>query len=388
MKKFCIALTALALSTSFATAFEWGGRFYNNSVLEKNYTTENTPMALKQTDNLNLWLKVPLSKNNLSYFTTEAFYQFKYDGTSTTEPIVNTIDLNLFKFVINKQLPKARAISMNFGRFTLSDSTYLIFSQVCDGAILKYSSQKFIGSVYGGYTGLLNSNSITILNSKTTNYRKTTGTVYGLAPQYIPFGLSLAFPGLVFNQQVTFQGWGFVDLNKDNYNRYYGTLGLSGYILPVLYYSLNSVIGTVNFESVSNLTNFKLTGYFTRTFSMNFGALYASGNQGGLSEFTGFTSMTASLSNKEPQFASLLKFDLSATKTFGKAAFINGGAACFFDVNSSSCTFNGLQFQLSANYNIFNDLQIGASFGQFIDLDNDADNNSKTQIALKAVVVF
>lgn len=386
MKKFAFAVSAFVVSATLASAFEWGGKLSNTTSFSDNSIKS---LKLEQTDNLNLWIKVPLSKDNSSYFISEAFYEFDYDETdSDPQPITNTLDLNLFKFVINKKFAGNNRISIGAGRFGVSDATYMIFSQVCDGLMFKYSNNKFNATAYGGYTGLLNANSITLINKEGTNWQMAENGIYRLSAKYVPAGLSFSFPSLFANQTLSVQGWAFFDLNNDNYNRYYGTLSLNGYILKNLFYALNSSFGTVNFETISNLSVLTLTGYFTRTFSMNLSGTYASGNQGKLAAFAGFTSMTATLAFDEPQYSSMMKFDLSATKIFGKSAYLKGGTAAVFDMNESGCTFNGIQLNVSTMYNLFTDLQIGASFGQYFDLKNDDASNNKTQIALKAVVVF
>lgn len=381
MRKLALAFSIFVISSSFATAFEWGGRFYNSTALSGEALMR---LKTKQSDNLNLWLKVPITNDNMNYFAGEMFYQFKFDGTNiASEAIGNTIDFNLLKFVTKIRLGNRQLLSINAGRFSLSDSTSMIFSQVCDGILVKYSNRKISAMAYGGYTGLLNANSVSIINKKNSNYRPSKNNVYALSAKYIPFGLNVTFPSLFANQTLSAQGWSFFDLNNDNYNRFYGIVSLEGYLTKNLFYKLNSVVGTVNFANISNLSALNMTAYFTKSFSMNFGGMYASGNQGKISQFQGFTSLTSTLALDEPQYSSMLKLDFEATKTFGKIAVINGGSAVVFDMNENGSAYNGFQVQLNAAYNIFNDLQIAASISQYL-----GNENNKTQIAFKAVVVF
>ncbi len=261
----------------------------------------------------------------------------------------------------------------------------MIFSQVCDGVFVKYSNKRLAAMAYGGYTGLINANSVSVINKEDSNYRPAKNKAYSLSAKYIPFGISVTFPSLFANQTLSVQGWSFFDLNNDNYNRFYGIVSLEGYLTKNLFYKLNSAVGTVNFADVSNLSNLNITAYFTKSFSMNFGGMYASGNQGKISQFKGFTLLTSTLAFDEPQYSSMLKMDLEAAKTFGKIAVIRGGSAVVFDMNENGFAYNGFQVQLNAAYNIFNDLQIAASISQYVGNEN---KNDKTQIALKAVVVF
>ncbi len=388
MKKLALTVSALLISAGLASAFEWGGKFSNTTAFSGK---PSDSLKLNQTDNLDMWLKVPLSKDNATYITAEAFYQFKYDGAETSpNDITNTIDLSLLKFVTTKQFAQKRMLSFSAGRFALSDATYLIFSQVCDGAMVKYTSNMLDASVYGGYTGLVNANSITMINSESTNFSLAENNVYRLSPKYIPVGASVSFPSLFANQTLSAQAWAFFDLNGDNFNRYYGIALLEGYLLKNLSYSFSSAAESVNFQNFSLLSKLNLTGYFTDSFSVNFAGIYASGDEGGLTPFTGVTSMNSTLSAKEPQYSSLLKFGPGATKTFGRVAYINGTGSFVFDVGKTDSAFDGIQLQVNGVYNIFNDLQVGATFGQYFDLNkgHETGTNNKTYIALKAVLVF
>lgn len=382
LRKTALSCTALLLSTSLF-AIDWGGKLTNDTSF---IGLKDSSLKPKQTDTLSLWTTIPLSKDNSRYFAAEGNYQFKYDGTDTAaDEITNTLDLNLFKFAINKKLPRQKNLSFTAGRFGISDLTGTVFAQNCDGLLFQFSMPRFSTNLYAGYTGLLNANSVTILNGDESSYELADPAVYRLAPKYVPFGINFTFPGLFANQNLSLQGWGFADANGDGYNRYYGLLSLDGYLVSNLYYTLKTVMGSENFEGVSNLSILNLYCYFTETFFMNLAGTYASGEQGDIKAFKGVTSMPALISSDDPEYTSLIKADLNFTKTFGKVAYINGGAACAFSIVDESPEYKGLQIQASAMYKVFNDVQLGASFGQFIGKESDL---NKTHIAVKAAVVF
>ena len=61
IKNFALFCTAIALLSAPAFSFDWGGKIYSDtSFIGKN----NEALKLKETDNANLWLSVPLSKDN------------------------------------------------------------------------------------------------------------------------------------------------------------------------------------------------------------------------------------------------------------------------------------------------------------------------------------
>ena len=189
IKNFALFCTAIALLSAPAFSFDWGGKIYSDtSFIGKN----NEALKLKETDNANLWLSVPLSKDNSKYFSAEALYQFKYDDSLPSDKMVNTIDLNLFKFVARQKLSGGKRFAVSAGRFGVSDLTGKVFAQNSDGVLLQFSTLRFNTSLYGGYTGLLNANTTTILNNpEGTSWTIGDNAVYRLAPKYIPFGRHL-----------------------------------------------------------------------------------------------------------------------------------------------------------------------------------------------------
>ena len=383
LSKIALSCCTFALLSLPAFSFDWGGKVTADTSFKG---TNNEELKFKELDTANLWLSLPLSKDNSKYFTAEGLYQFKFDDSTASDKVINTLDLNLFKFVANIKLQKARSISINAGRFGISDLTGLIFAQNCDGLFLQYSSPSLHANLYGGYTGLLNANMVTILNNpEGTSYSLGENAIYRLAPKYIPFGFNISLPALFANQNLSLQGWGFMDANGDDYNRWYGILGLDGFVASNISYSVKSAFESVNFESFANLSLLNLYCYFTDSFFMNIGGTYASGKSGDISAFTGFTSSTALLSADDPEYSSLVKADLGFTKTFGQSVYLNAGAGLAFSLEEENEGYKGIQFEAGAMYKVFNDLQLGASFGQFIGKETE---NNKTQLAVKAVVVF
>lgn len=383
IKNFALFCTAIALFSAPAFSFDWGGKIYSDtSFIGKN----NEALKLKETDNANLWLSVPLSKDNSKYFSAEALYQFKYDDSLPSDKMVNTIDLNLFKFVARQKLSGGKRFAVSAGRFGVSDLTGKVFAQNSDGVLLQFSTLRFNTSLYGGYTGLLNANTTTILNNpEGTSWTIGDNAVYRLAPKYIPFGLNLSFPSLFANQTLSLQGWGFIDANDNDYNRWYGILGLNGFLASSLSYSAKTVFQSVNFESLSNLSELSFFWYLTDTLSMNLGGVYASGKSGNISAFRGFSSCTALLSAKEPEYSSLVKAELGITKTFGQAVYLNGGTAVAFSLEEENEGYKGIQFQAGGMYKVFNDVQLGANFSQFVGKETQ---DNRTSISVKAILVF
>lgn len=384
MKKLLLLVVLICISLYSVMAVEWGGRISNDSSFSGN---KFDSLKVKQTNTADLWLNIPLTKSNSSYFSTEGYYKFIYDTTETaTNELTNTLDLNLFKFFFSSSLKKNNMISLSVGRYLISDLTSTVFSQVCDGIYIKYSGQLVDFNAYGGYTGLLNSKIVSILNAENTEYKEEENDFYSFAPKYLPVGVSIAFPSLFGNQRMDLQAWGFFDFNGDNNNRYYAMLGFDGYLSKNLSYKLDTVVGSKNLENLMNLSTLTVSIYPTKSIAINLTGNYASGKQGSLSSFNGFTSMTAySTFAEDLQYSHMIKGGLTIIKAFGTYGYLSAGGSAIFDFPEDEIKYTGCQVKADALWNIFQDVQVSVSLSQFI---ADNEDNNKTNISLKAIIAF
>lgn len=382
MKKIVKTTIVLLFSAFTLSAMEWGGKISDNTSF-----SDNSPasLKLKQINTAAFWLSVPMNKKNTDYFSTEAQYKFKYDKTDSADKTVeNILDLNLLKFSINRNI-NGKTLSFNVGRYFIADNTLIIFSQPSDGIMAKYEDSNFSVSAYAGFTGLLNSKNVSIINSPVTKYKENADSPYSLAAKYIPFGAAFTMPNVFANQQLNVQTWGFADLNGDEFSRFYISAGLDGYLLKNLSYNFVTALGTKNFENVSNLSKLYFRFYPMKFLAVNAGAVYASGKHAGLSPFTGFTSQTADLSSTDAQYSAMTKFDAGAGLSLFNKAYISTNAALVLSVPEEKLHYKGIQYRADCMWNIFDDVQVGTSFSQFFGKAN-ADN--KTSISFNAALVF
>ncbi|MDY5634395.1 MAG: hypothetical protein SPF29_07480 [Treponema porcinum] len=228
MKRLLCTAAALIAGTASFFAVEWGGKIANDT----SFMGKADDLKLKQSDTVGLWMNIPLNRTNSVYVAAEAYYKFTYDDTETAdEEFENVINCNLLKFSAGWMAGNGNMISLSAGRFPVSDFTGIIFNQPADGLNFKVSSQTVDFNIFAGYTGLLNAKEVTILTPADTEYEESDDDFYAFAPKYLPFGFSFAFPSVFGNQHISLEGWGFADLNGDDCNRYYGMLGLDGYLL-------------------------------------------------------------------------------------------------------------------------------------------------------------
>lgn len=276
------------------------------------------------------------------------------------------------------------------GRFSVNDATGIIFNQTSDGIYAKYSWPVCAVTLYGGTTRLLNSHDVVILRrfSDTTVKFEDASFVYVLGPSYIPLGLSLYFPSVFLNQDITLEQWGFIDYSGDGYNRFYTTLMFSGPVLNNLFYAASTTFSTVNTASFSNLSKLTLSFYPVEKASVGFSAVYASGGHGAISPFRGFTSQTAVLASEtagfNTEYESKLKAEISGAYTFLSRVYVGASAAVVFAC-PDAFSYNGFQWRIDAIWNIFHDLQLSSAIYQYI---GKKGGNDKLSLSVSGAFVF
>lgn len=377
MKKITSSLIALSLLSANIAAFEWGGKIDNTTKFDDDV---NKDFDLNQKDSLSLWVTSPLNKNNTASFSAEGLYSFEYDQKD--DDVTNIADINLFKFSVYKKVGSEGTLLFNIGRFGISDSSNIVFNQKCDGLLFGYSVTKLSVLAYGGYTGLLNSLTTSIITPEDSEFESDDNDFYSLAAKYIPYGIMFKFPSLFANQNANVQSWGFSDLNGDSFNRYYASVDLNGYLGKLVSYKIGTTFGTEDFDGMTNLSFANLSFYPCDFAEISVGGTYASGDNGSLKPFVGFSSMTSCLAASEPEYSDIVKFELNSIFTINTYGTVAAGGAAVFD---STVDYKGFQWQFDTNWNILSDIQLGFSAYQFF---GDNSDENKTSFSLKASINF
>ena len=381
MKKFTTALFASAsLFLLPLSAFDFGGKIGSTTKYQGN-TFDS--LKLYESSTNHLWVSSLLNEDTLLRFNADGSYEFRYDETDASHK--NILDLNLFK--ISGTLSAGRYTKLRFaaGRFFVSDVTGIVFSQISDGFYTKFEIPSLSFNVYAGTTSLLNAHDVTIITPETTSYNPDFNTVYAACPSYVPVGISMNFPSLFLNQTLTAEGWGFVDFSADKYTRWYGTAALSGPLAGNMFYSLMTTAGTENFNTISDLSKITVTLYPVPAASISINGVYASGKNGFLSTFKGFTSQTAYLALSEPEYSGIIKAGMSGSYTIASNVCLLCEGVCVFSCPDDVVAYDGLQWNFNAVWNIFHDLQFSAGAYQYY-AQNSADN--KTCFIVTGTFVF
>ena len=379
MKRSLISILFAMLLLPSSFGYEWGLSLVNSTEFNGQ---EFDSLKLNQNDSLSLWTKIPFNKSNSSYLVGDVSYHFKYeDAGNNPVGLQNIVNLNMFKFVSELSFNNVNKMFIMAGRFPIVDSSRKVFAQSSDGLYLKYAGVFTNISLYGGYTGLLNSKEVTVLTPSETKYKEASNDFYTLAPKYVPVSVMFNFPSLFANQQLNIQGWGFLDLNGDDFNRYYANIELDGYLAKGLHYSLSSVFGTVNFENLMNCSELTIKYFVSEPFALQCSALYASGKNEIFDAFTGVTSNSVILAYENTECSNLFKAELGAVVSVLQKCLISAKGAYVADFTEESMDYRGIQWESNIIWNIFDDVQLSASMGQFYGQDSK-DNQTRMSVNL------
>lgn len=362
------AICALFVFVTPAVSLEWGGIFKNDTqALLPNFNN----FSFSQSNSLYMWITSPLGQSGM-YFSGEGMYKYTLTVTDGNNDFVNVADIDLFKIYGDYELNKG-TFSFSAGRYMFADSTSAIFIQNFDGASIKYSGRKFAFSAFGGYTGLLNSLAVSMINKDGVVF-ESKNKFYNLANGFVPAGATFEFPSLFANQALSLQALAVLDMGEEKYNRYYGTLLLSGPLSNKVFYYLASAFGTTDFASIMNYSTFSLYMYPTDIMSVSLGTEYASGKNGFLSPFLGVTSRSVVNSLSAPQTTGAIIPNVSCSFVVDKV-YVGITSKVLLAIPESEVQVKGVEADLSFIYAPFTDLQLGLDINSYIDISKSNDNN-------------
>lgn len=343
-------------------AFDFGLLATNDSTF-KSFSENST--SFNQRNEVSAWIKIPFGDSRTHYLITEGLYRFEHDSFSKLD--YNYIDFSLFKYAISFDV-KDNTLGFNLGRFFSADLTSVIYAQNGDGLLFTFENDFFNVQVGSFYSGLLNANITTMLDADDFSSIDST-KIYSLADKYLNTMATISFFDLFASQSISVQGIASLRLAGTPYNRFYGTVGLSGPIYGNLMYSLSGTAGiksSNNKTQVSPFVKGTLSYYFSNC-AINLNAIYA-GN-----DFTGITSMQAYNSYLEPEYTDLLKTGLSVFYKPFEIILLSGGTDFIFDTKTN-CNFKGLQYNIGLDAQVASDVSLSVSWIQYIDSSRTDEN--------------
>lgn len=371
-KLFLSVIFSFCVTTFSVAAVEWGGIFKNDS---------QVLLPINQSNSIYLWLASPLGDSGL-YFSGEAMY--KYNLTIDDENVfTHFFDVDLFK-VYGDYAVGDNTLSLSFGRYMITDETSAVFAQNSDGLSVKFSADLVNVTGYVGYTGLLNSQNVSMLDKEGLVFAGE-DSVYSLANPFIPVIATITFPSLFANQSLSLQESAFIDLGDGKSNRYYSTLLMSGPVTNSFSYSLASVFGSVDFKNLMNYSIINFNVYPTDSLLLSFGAEFASGNNGSFSAFKGITSRNIVNSVSAPETSGVLVPNVAVTYIYSNL-LLSTNAKLLFGLPEDGFSTEGFEADVSIIYNVFTDLQLGLDVTAYCGISNKDEN--KTTATIRAAISF
>lgn len=368
-KSFAIAVFALCASMGFALS--WNGLFENNTKVS---TPDFKNGSFDQSNGIYLSVNAPINKT--MRFTGEALYKYNLNLTDNKSTFSNIADVDLFKFSGIWTSGNSN-ISVDAGRFSISDLAAAFFTQTSDGVNFKYETAKWNVGVYGGYTGLLNS-----LNVSMSETLAETKDFYSLSVAYIPVGLNFSLTSLFGSTSLGGQAYLFKAVTSEKTDKMYGTVSISGPVSNVGVYSAAVVVGFDNWKDVMLYAKADYSAFISNKGVIGAGVEYASGNQGALKSYKTITAKTVSSTSIPASGVIVPKLsgmfvanNLVATVT----------EKVVFGMPETQVDFVGVDSAVTVLYNVFSDVQIGCDLMAFVGKDSAA---NKYSVTAKATLAF
>lgn len=356
-------------------AFDFGVLIFNDTAGKG---IAGNAFSLDQKDEVSAWIKIPFGESFSHYLAAECLYRFEYDGY--TGFYANYVDMPLLKYSFGTDAGSG-FFDLNVGRFFASDLTSRIIAQNADGCSVSFKNDFFSLQGYASYTGFLNGNITKMLDAKDFN-AVDSRQVYSLADKYLNVMATVIFPDLFLQQTVAVQGIGSFRFAEKSYNRFYGTVSISGPVYKDLVYDVSASAGVKSYDGedvvVSPFVKGKLSYYFSK-WAVNVNAVFAG------KDFTGITSLKAYNSALEPEYTDFIKAGISASVKPFDILLLSAGCDSVFD-GTKNYGFKGIQYNVDATLQIASDVMIGAGWVHYIDM-NVTEENYKS-ISLKAKIAM
>lgn len=384
-KNIYITVALLFIAIVPAVSLDLGGILSNNTKIG---TRNDGSVPLQQQNSLTLWIRQPLNNAGNHYFAAEGFFQYEYSNTNLRAQIKGThhpiIDITLLKYNYTFMIDAVKSISFSFGRFGFSDMTSLIFNQTSDGFLVDFRKPRFHASFYIGYTGLLNSHNVKMVDP---TFTKSKEHWYDMATKFVVAEGSITFPNLFLNQTLGFEYLaliGAADHNQDQ-SKYMITAAMNGPIASKLFWSASTTFGNRLRSRLTNLSQIAFTVYpGVKSMAITLSGVSATGEDGPFKTFYNLTKSSAVYSTEDTQYSDMTKAGLSFSIKPVNILQLGASVDAVF-TNIYNIHYKGVQWAANIAVQPFGDLMVNLSAKQFIGKDRNTD---KFEVVLKASLAF
>lgn len=380
-KNIYITIALLFIAIVPAMSLDFGGIISNTTKI--GIRSDGT-LPLTQQDSLTGWVKKNFNSVGNHYFAAEGFFQYEYTNPNlkvkTEGKHHPVIDITLLKYNYAFLIDSVRSISFSFGRFGFSDMTGLIFNQTSDGFLVDYRKPRFHSSFYMGYTGLLNSHNVSMVDP---NFSKMKDDWYDLATKFVVAEGSVTFPNLFANQMLGVEYLALIAAGATNQDqsKYMITVAMNGPITSKLFWAASTTFGNKLRSQLTNLSQISLAFYpGVKAIGITLNAVSATGEDGPFKTFYNLTKSTAIYSTEDIQYSDMTKVGLSFSIKPVNVLQLGVSSDVIF-TNVYNMHYKGVQWAANINIQPLGDLTVGLSAKQFIGKDP---TTNKLDFALRA----
>jgi len=363
MKKILCALSVLAVLSASLAAFTWSGLVDNTT---KGTSSDFSVIGLNQSNGL--YLSMNTGRSGALSFSAEGLYKYNYSKTGDVSSFTNIVDVDLLK-LSGRWAVSSGYINLSAGRFSLGDSSGVVFSQTSDGLYLSYETSTVKTAFYGGYTGLLNSLNVS-MNAKGTG---TNTQFYNLSASYIPLSAEIAYSFVSGSGSVGLQALYFIDPINDLQSQFYSTLSFRGSFLSSGSYSLAATVGSTEFNNLMMYVKASCSYIVAGCGILSIGGEYASGKQGPFSAFNTITSRTACNLGGGTSTSGIIMPVISAAYV-NRSVYASLNEKIVSVMPEDEIKFEGFDTGLNIIYNLFSDVQLCVDINAFIDINDSSLN--------------
>ncbi len=383
MKKIILSTVLLFALVTPVLAFSWTGNIEADVAVSGPFET----LDIEHSDTVTFLFHAPINAEVPMSISGEGYYEFssstKLDGSEDLL-LAHLIDLSSLKYNVQIPYGDSAFFLVDAGRFGTSDITGLILDQPVDGARLLFENQGVQLSSLIGFTGLLNAHSITM---NIAPNETILSDAYTLAAPFVLANLSLQLPQLFANQNVYGEVFSAIDVgSKENPdNRMYATAALNGPISDNIYYTVSSTMGLSQGKekwAISNISSLEVSSFFSFASSLlSWKTIFATG--GAENTFTTFTSNAANIS-QTLEYAGHVKTGLVGTMRPVNNLLVFFEPNVLFNVMNESAEkgYTGLQWLCAMKWDIFADLTLVTSAGQFLPASTEEESYFEANVKL------
>lgn len=366
----CLLLSTFIIGSLFAV--DYGGLVTSDSTFKQNGSQD---FVFAEQMDASAYLKVPFGQDGNTLLSAEFAYRLQYEDSQ----INHFINLPLLKISHTRQISDG-LMNIAAGRYTMADSTEKIFSQTSDGLFGSYKTSFLMGSIYFGYTGLVNL-FYTSMNEVGVSgeYIGFESDFYTSSLPYLVVGADFSLPNLFYGQNLSIGSWNFIGTQKLKSNKIYGTISLNGPLVENLYHNTHAVLAGILGDETGHFA-----GLAASTFTYYFNYMGLAANAGLTYASKEFQTVTiiSGLVTGEP-WSNLFVPSISVSLMPVSALYV--GLETNAALQAESMEYTGVGFAAVASYQLFSDVAVSLNASHFLAKEEAA---RQTKISIKAAISF